>query len=88
MNNNIKETIIIVSFLISSIFILNLLFYKNIIFIVKENTAVVSIEKYLIELDRYETCIENDKKEKCSTAEKRMLTTRNVMDTMLQRLYE
>lgn len=88
MNNNLKETTLFVSFLISSVFILNLLVYKNIVFIVKENTAIVSIEKYLIELDKYESCVESNKKEKCNIEEKRMLATRNIMDTMLQRLYE
>ncbi len=88
MNNNLKETTLFVSFLITSVFILNLLVYKNIVFIVKENTAIVSIEKYLIELDKYESCVESNKKEICNIEEKRMLATRNIMDTMLQRLYE
>ena len=88
MSKSLKEIIIVVSFLITSMFILNLLVYKNIVFIVKENTTVVSIEKYLIELDRYEACVKSNSEEKCDIAEKRMLAARDVMDAMLQRLYE
>ena len=88
MNNKFKEYFVVTMFLLTYIFTLNYLVYSNITFIVKESTAIVSIEKYLTAQDKYESCVVASNKEKCSIPEKRMLDARNIMDIMLQRLYE
>ncbi len=87
MNKKATEVLTPVLLILSLVFTINFLFLKNLQFLNNESYLVLKIKKYLVNLEKYETCVEENKRRNCILLHYEMINSRDEMDDTIQNFY-
>ena len=87
MNNKTLELITPILLILSLVFTINFLFLKNLQFLNNESHLVSKIKTYIINLEKYEICVEEKERQNCILLHYEMINARDDMDDTIDRFY-
>ena len=87
MNKKVSEVLTPILLILSLVFTINFLFLKNLQFLNNESYLVLKIKKYLVNLDKYETCVEEKGRRNCVLLHYEMINSRDEMDDTIEKFY-
>lgn len=87
MNKKVSEVLTPILLILSLVFTINFLFLKNLQFLNNESYLVSKIKKYLVNLDKYETCVEENERRNCVLLHYEMINSRDEMDDTIEKFY-